>query len=166
MFESRKKQRGVSLVEVIIGISMAVTVLVVLGVSFAYFLRLGLNIDEQIVAAYLLDEGIEAARFIRDTDWTTFAAYSSDTTYYVVENPVGWSLTTTVTPIDGQYYRTLTFTDVYRRNSDDDIIDVGEPDAKTLDPDIRRVEVEVAWSSYIGTSTATGYTYLANLFEE
>lgn len=115
---------------------------------------------------FLLEEGIEAARSLRDLGWSAnINTLTANTTYYLVFNQ-GWSFQT-IDPgaIDGIFTRTVVWDNVYRRNADDDIIPVSAPDPKTLDPDTKKITVTVRWFISGGTAeTRSISTYLGNIF--
>jgi len=166
-----QRDRGVGIVEIIVG--SAIITLTLLGIiaTFHFHTQAGLKNTKKIQVAYLLEEGMEAVRFIRDSGWNTyFKPLSTSTPYYLYFNGVRWEATTTTQAlIDGVFDRTVIFEDVYRRDSDSDIIASTSPDSKTFDPDSKYVRVRVSWIDLVSTSTATStietQTYLTNIFE-
>ncbi len=106
-------------------------------------------------------------RILRDRGWTeNIAPPLSGTPYYPVFS-INWKLVVDDPgPVDGVFTRTIIFGDVYRRNSDDDIVDVSSPDEKTLDPNIKKATVTVTWKAADGTDRQeTMSTYFANIFQ-
>ncbi len=164
---SKKKFYGFGLVEVIIAI--AIVSISLFALSNAANLAF-LFVDESTRegrAAFLLEEGAEAVRTLRDVSWTQkIAPLTSGNTYYPVFN-VSWNLATTDPgAIEGIFTRTAVFEDVYRRNSDDDIVDAGAADPKTLDPGTKKVTIYVLWKkSGNKTTTRSLSTYITNLFQ-
>lgn len=156
------RNKGFTLVEVVIGVSIISMMLV--GVSQAYFLYLRNTylLTERIQGAFLAEEGIEALKAIRDFSWSqSFATYSTTTDYYLFWNLAGtlWQATTVPQVIDGTFYRTFRMSWV-SRGADDDIISSGG----TNDPNTRLLKVTVSWPSQKGTTTAELSTYITNLF--
>lgn len=118
-------------------------------------------------ASFLLAEGLEAMRILRDRSWVSnIATLSSGTTYYPVFS-INWKIVTVDPgPVDGVFTRAVVWEDVYRRNSDSDIVDVSSPDPKTIDPNIKKATVTVTWSTASGTTRQEVVSsYFANLFE-
>ncbi|MDP7648317.1 MAG: hypothetical protein QGI82_01305, partial [Candidatus Pacebacteria bacterium] len=73
-----------------------------------------------------------------------------------------WEATTTSALIDNVFDRTITIVDVYRRDSDDDIIASTSPDSKTLDPNTVQVTASVSWDGDEVNAT----TYFTNIFND
>lgn len=118
-------------------------------------------------AAFLLEEGIEAVRIMRDRGWTAnIADLVSSTNYYPVFS-INWKLQTTDPGlIDNVFSRTVVFEDVYRKNADDDIVDISSSDPKTIDPNTRKITATVGWKAADGTSRQESLsTYVANIFQ-
>lgn len=157
----RIPERAFSLVEVLIGIALIAFALITLTGAAVFFLKTGLTNTDNLTAAFLLEEGGEAAAMLRDSSWSNFAALATGTPYYLFWNGTSWEATTTAVVIDSQFRRTLVLHDVFRRNSDKDIVASTSPDAKSHDPDAREVVVRV-WGDNTDVSLVT---YLMNLFE-
>lgn len=153
-----KNKRGFGMAEAVIAVSILTSfVIVVAGVNTLY-LNIALGDKQPLSASTLLEEGIEAVKFLRDDDWTdNIASLTSGTPYYLNFNS-GWSLSTTPAP-SGIFTRTITFSDVYRDPSDD-IVSAGG----VLDPGTKFVTIEVTWQSKNGSSTRNLKTYITNLF--
>ena len=153
--------RGLGLIEIIVGTSIITLSMVGLITTFSFFMRAGLANTERIKAIYILEESTEAFRYMRDAGWTTdITTLSKDVPYHLVVNNSNWEATTTESLIDDMFDRTITIVDVYRRNSDSDIVASTSPDSKTLDPNTVEVTAKVAWNENEVKST----TYLTNIF--
>jgi len=158
---------GISLIEVLVGATIVTLVLAgVVGTLQLYSVSSRLNL-EKIQAALLLEEGVEAVRFMRDAGWTqNMTALSEEIPYYLEPIATGWEATTTQSLIDSQFYRTAVISSVYRRNTDDDIVDSASSEAKTLDPDTKKVVVTVTWgrgeASDVSFTTGVTEADLAN----
>lgn len=160
MIKNKSLKKGMGLIEIIIGTSIISLSMVALITSFNLFINAGLANTDKIQAIYLLEESSEAFRHMRDGGWTTnISSLSKDTPYYLILENSNWSATTTQAFIDGVFNRTITIHNVYRRNSDSDIIASTSPDAKTLDPNIAQITTNVAWNKGSVNST----TYLTNI---
>ncbi|MEK7133350.1 MAG: hypothetical protein AAB771_01535 [Patescibacteria group bacterium] len=153
--------KGFGLMEVVVGAAI---------ISVAFFALIGalqktLNIADLSVkntqAAFLLEEGMEALRSLRDSGWSAkIAPLSASTSYYFYFDAGGWQATTTNIYVDGIFERSFLPTDVFR-DANGNIAASG-----ALDPDIKKIIVFVSWKTKTNaTTTREASTYLANLFE-
>lgn len=153
------QRRGVGLIEIVIGIGIFVMVIVSILGAHRFIVRFSGTTSHTIKAYYLLEEGIEVARILRDANWDTFAGLTSDTPYYLSFSGNIWEATTTPIVIDNIFYRTIMISDVHRDGTGD-IAASG-----TLDPDTYLVTAMVTWTRGEMTTTKTMSAYLANLFQ-
>ncbi len=157
-------QRGVGLIEVAIGIGIVAVFIVGVILAFRQYLAVGLGNTAKIQAAYYAEEGIEVARALRDSSWSTFAALSTTTTYYLAQVSGVWATTTTATTTLPGFTRTLQLGSVYRDNSTSNIV-AATSSNKYLDPDARQVTVSVSWVGPTrSTISYTLTTYLTKIF--
>lgn len=148
---------GLGVIEIVVVIAVILTV-------FAGILQLT-SLESTVQAqareeskAYLLArETMEAARFVRDEDSSTFFALTLETSYYPVIVGSSWTLAlSNPGAIDG-FTRRVVFHEVFRDGADD-IAPSG-----TSDPDTLRVEVIVEWVSRGSISkSVTLEAYLTN----
>lgn len=127
------------------------------------------SIDESFFKAraeFLAREGLEVVKIVRDSGWSAnIGPLSSGTEYYAdfTVSSNSWSLRTTDPGlIDGEFRRTIVFEDVYRRDSDHDIVPASSPDPKTLDTGTKKVTATVSWATGASISIST---YITNLFQ-
>ena len=122
----------------------------------------------RVQAEFLAEEGLEVARLLRDSGWEAhIAPLVKGTPQYPVFDSVAGVWTAEETdpgPIDGTFFRALVFEDVYRRDSDDDIVPRSDPSSKTLDAGTVGVISRVSWAGRRGDSAVEEKTYLADLF--
>jgi Tfp pilus assembly protein PilV len=156
---SYKSKRGFMLAEVVIA-SAIITVVTFAIVSAA---QKGIILSQRALhetqAGYLLEEGAEATKSIRDSSWTTISNLTPGAIYYLsystgASSPAGWSLTTTNPGVlDSRFTRTVVFSDV-SRDSNEDIAPSG-----TVDTHTKKVLVTVSWpySGVIISKTLTFY---------
>ena len=144
--------RGVSGVEMLIGISLAALVLVFTTHAIVRYVNVGSDISDKTVALYLAEEQLELVRYVRDEAWTNISTLTNGTTYYIDIGPASISITSTPQPI-GQYQRGFFVKDVYR-NSDDDIVASTTP-GSTADADTKYVTSFVTWGSSSSTVSLT-----------
>lgn len=157
---------GFSLVEAIIGTALILLSLTGLTTAYSFYLKAGLKNTDHLKAAFLLQEGVEAATLLRDASWNSLSSLATNTPYHLSWNGTVWVSTTTPVLIDDTLYRTITADGVYRRNSDKDIVPVTSGDPKSLDTGTKKIIVRVFMTSGATTTLDTSVvTYLANLFE-
>ena len=153
-----RRTAGVSLVEVVIG----VTVISVLVFAAGYSIVQMVEARERLVAntktMYLAEEGYEMVRALRNNDWTDLESLTIGDTYYLDITTSAITISTTPEVIDGAYRRSFVVDEV-SRDSDDDIVPNGTT-GSSVDPEAREVTVIVGGPA--GTSTLTGV--LGNLY--
>ena len=157
------RSAGFSLVEALVGLAILLLVTTVLLSIFVLHLRITSGGPERLAAGYLMYEGVEALRTIRDQGWEdNIGPLDVDQEYYLTfDSDSGWSLTTDLPPlIDGRFRRTIEPERVYR-DSDDNIV---EPADGIEDPGSRRFIIRVQWDDFFGSSDRTVTTYLTDLF--
>ncbi|HEY4506386.1 MAG TPA: hypothetical protein VJJ24_02995 [Candidatus Paceibacterota bacterium] len=157
-----KRNMGFGLIEIIVGATIiSVSFFVLLGVT-RNALVLSRETSRSIRAAFLMEEGLEAVRILRDRSWATeIASLTVDTEYNLYFNGTTWVSTTTPEVIDGIFTRTFVVRNV-NRDASDDIAETG-----TLDPGTRKIEVDVAWTSARGNQKSeSASTYLTNFTNE
>lgn len=158
------KNHGFGLIEIIVAASIvSVSLFALIGASRASFKA----VDDSLMrrrAEFLAEEGIETVKILRDAGWAAYIdPLVSGTAYYPSFNSSTntWSLSTTNPgAIDGIFTRTLIFSDVYRKNSDQDIVDISASDPKTLDPGTLLVTSTASWEG----KEAEIRTYVADIF--
>lgn len=163
-FNNGTTSSGFSLVEVIIGTALILLSLTGLTAAYSFYLKAGLKNTDTLKATFLLQEGVEVATLLRDTSWSSFSALTSGTRYHLSWNGSMWVATTTPVLVDSIFTRTIQLDDVYRRNSDKDIVASTSPDAKSLDASTKKLTVRVTASSTPPLNKQI-QTYLTNLFE-
>ena len=147
--------------EVVIGTALILISLVGLTTAYSFYLKAGFKNTDTLKASFLLQEGVEAVTLMRDDAWTNLSSLAISTPYYLSWNGSKWVATSTAVTVDGTFTRTITLDEVYRRNSDKDIVASTSPDAKSIDFGTKKLTITVVW----GTASSTMVTYLANLFE-
>lgn len=162
LFKNKYKKNisGFALVEVLI----ACSVLSILSFSLISATNKGINLSNvalrQVQASFLLEEGAEAVKVIRDSSWSNISSLNNNTNYYLNYNTTTntYSLSTTANTIDSFFTRTVVFSGV-TRDSNDDISSSGTDDVGT-----RKVTVTVSWISGGVTLSKSLSFYLANIF--
>lgn len=149
-------RRGFSVVEILFGAAIMTTVLIGIASTFNLFLATGLQNTQKIQSALYAEEALEVSRFLRDAGWdANIAPLSTTTPHNAVYQSGAWSFSTTSFSV-GNFTRTVWFQDAYRDGASA-LVEAGG----TLDPNVRRLTVEVSWP---GAATSTRVTtYLTDL---
>ncbi len=148
------------MVEILVAASIiAVAVLAVMGVA-----QKSISISRQSLhntqAGFLMEEGAEAVRTLRDAAWTNISSLTPGTNYYPVYTSASntWSLSTTPNTV-GIFTRKVTMASVNRDNSTSDISAGG-----SNDPGTKLMTVTVSWLEGGTTLTKTLTFYITDLF--
>jgi type II secretory pathway pseudopilin PulG len=150
--------RGFMMVEVIVVISI-ITVSMIASMAVAqksiYVSRQAVDATE---ATFLLEEGAEAVRILRDNNWTNISGLTAGTNYYPLFTGGTWTLSTTPNTVD-IFTRKVVLSNVNRDNGTKDIASVG-----TNDPGTKLVTVTVSWVEGGTTVTKTLSFYILDIF--
>jgi hypothetical protein len=150
--------RGFNLVEAVVSVTLAASFILALSAINTFYVRIALGHEQVIRASFLAEEGLEAARYMRDESWTNkVGVLTPGVEYYLYFSGTSWQATTTVTEPAG-FERRIKF-DAVSRDTNADISELG-----TLDPNTRLVTSSVAWSERGATTTKVISMYLTNLF--
>ena len=153
-----KKNKGIALIEVIIGATIMSVGILAINETFTSYIQYALANQKNVEASYLLQEGLEAMSFIRDRGWAgNFSNLSTTTTYYLTFSNSTWATTTTNQYVDGLFERKVDILDV-KRDGTDKIASAG-----TYDPNIKQVAVTVSYWQGHGTTTRSISEYLVNI---
>jgi len=159
IFKKKKKLvSGFTIIEVLVACVIITTTTLALMSATSKGIELSTKALRQMQASMLMEEGVEAVKSIRDTNWTTISGLILNTDYYLSFSSI-WTLgTTPVSQIDEIFTRKVIFSEV-NRDSNDDIAVSG-----TLDTGIKRVNVTVEWPTPSGINSKSITFYLANIF--
>lgn len=155
---SRLGGAGVGLVEIVVGAAILSALLFTVSTFLSKSLYASREMSNTVKASFLLEEGLEVARFFRDESWQNITGLTPSVDYYLLFSGSSWATTTTVTTDDNIFYRTFVVEDVYR-----DFSGVIVPGG-SIDPNTRKVTSSVSWNSGLSTTTIVISTYLTNLF--
>ena len=151
--------RGIGLIEAVAGISLVSI--------FIFSLMLASQLSQKIVgesvrniqASFLLEEGADAVKILRDTSWSSgISNLASGTSYFFSYNGTNWVSMADNVYIDGIFERKFSLNNVYR-DANDDIASSG-----TLDSGTKKATVSVSWQGRTGTTTKSASFYITNLF--
>jgi len=155
---SSQKVWGFSLIEVVVGVSIIATVLISLVSTYGLFLNAALENTKKIQSAYLLEEGLEAIRSIRDESWSVnITPLETNVNYGLIFSDSKWS-TSTPSFVDNVFWREFSVEEV-ERDLSDDITSSGIPD-----PNTKFFTVSVSWLDDGATTTKSISTYLSKIF--
>jgi Tfp pilus assembly protein PilV len=144
----RVHTKGVTLIEVLIAIGTVSVILIAVGLSVTSYVEARKNLLTQTKSTYLIEEGYETLRAIRDTNWSTLSALTVDDTYYFSLSTTTLSIVTTPEIIDTDYRRSFVVRSVYRNGSRD--IVASTTVGATVDSNSRQFDISVA--NPVGTS--------------
>lgn len=155
-----KKNEGFGLLE----IAISVGVISLSLFSLASVSNLALNLAEESVrntqAAFLMEEGAEAIKILRDSGWSAnISPLVSGADYYLDFSGNSWRATSTNIYVDGIFERKFSLQNVSRDSGDRIVSSGGAPD-----PGTKKLAVYVAWRSRLATTTQTISAYITNLF--
>lgn len=146
---ARFLKSGVTLIEVLVGVSIVAVSLIAIGFSVNAYVDARAALLVNTRAVYLAEEGYETLRAIRDTNWNTLDALTVDTEHYLSISTTTISVSGTPEVIDTDFNRSFILREVYR-NASDDIVSSTTPGA-IVDDGAREVTIYVG--TPIGTST-------------
>ena len=155
----QKSGAGFGLIEVVVGLSLISITLIGLISTYNLFLEAALKNTKRVQSAYLLEEGLEAIRSIRDESWdTNISSLTIGNSYGFSFNGSKWTTTYGAEVIDNIFYREVIVSNVLR-DANDDISSSG-----TLDSNTKFFTVNVLWLEGGATTTKSISTYLTKLF--
>lgn len=153
----REHEHGFGMIEMLIGASILSLVLLSIASFFQTTLRISITTQARVQSEYLLEEGVEAIKFMRDTNYTNNLRNLPDGTYYLTWNGGAWATTSVNTYIDKKFERKFDIVSVQRDANND--IGVG-----SNDPNTKKIIMRVAWNEKGATSTQSLSTYVMNIF--
>ena len=147
------------MLEIIIGVAIISASLFSLIAVAQISLRFVGESTQNAKSGFLLEEGVEAIKFLRDSGWdVNIVPLVVNVSHYLNFNGTNWESTSVNNYIDGVFERSFVIEDVYR-DASDDIAESG-----VLDPDTKKVSVFVLWNTQTGTVAKSISTYITNIF--
>lgn len=159
-----RRNRGSTLIELLVVIGICGMILLAVTQVMQVSLKLTRQSSRRLQAIYLMREGVEGVRYLRDSGWSNMIApLSPANTYFLVfvtSTAPTYALTTTEPPLTGGLFRRdITVADALR-DTQDTIAASG-----TNDPNTRQVTIRVSWPDGSATSTESLTFYLMNVWQ-
>lgn len=155
----KKTMAGFSLVEAIVGISIFSVFIFSSMLAMQLSQKTASESVRNIQTSFLLEEGVDAVKILRDSSWgSNIANLAVGTNYYLNYNGTIWVSSSANVYIDGIFERKFVLSNVYR-DANDDISSSG-----TLDAGTKKATISVSWLGRTGTTTKNASFYITNLF--
>lgn len=151
-------KNGFGLIEVVVGAAIISAAFLGLMSAANVSFKILQKSSDNIKAGFLMEEGAEAVKIIRDSGWGNISSLSNGTDYYLIYNGATWATSTTPVYVDN-FERKFVLSEVLR-DANDDISSAG-----VADPDTKKVTISVSWQEGGNVVTQTFSTYITNLFE-
>jgi len=155
-----KHEKGSSLIEMIVGLSLLVFLVLSFVISFNYFIRTSFLGTKTTQSYFLAEEGIEALKSMRNNSWNIFInPLLPGQNYYLYFNGSNWESTTSPSTVDGIFTRKFTVENIYRDVNGDISI------SGTLDSGSKKINVSVSYMVKDTVLTKNLSTIITNIFE-
>jgi Tfp pilus assembly protein PilV len=159
LYKKSVKQKGMSVLEVLIGSTIITVGILALSQTYSTYVRYALTHDKKIQSTYLLEEGIEAMTLMRDSSWSTNISSVSSATTSLYFNGTMWQFSSTTNEyIDGTFVRNVVVSPV-TRDGNNRIASSGSVDSNT-----RKVTVTVSYLQGSATTSDTLSKYIVNMY--
>ncbi len=156
---SISKKHGFSLVEILVAASIMLIVAGAITSSFSKYILIARSNTDSVKAVYLLDEGVEIVKIMRDMGWKQNIEPIQNNSLFRV-NRKTYSTTDSTDLIGGIFDRTFVFGEICRNENKD----ISECSSETVATDTRKITVNVTWNDGNGTNTKTLSTNISDLF--
>ncbi|MFH1608745.1 MAG: hypothetical protein ABH951_01850 [Patescibacteria group bacterium] len=153
-----KKSAGFMMVEVLVAVSI-ITASVLASMAVAQkSITLSYRSLHTAQASFLLEEGAEAIRIIRDDAWANISSLSTVTDYYLVFSGGTWTLSVDSSQV-GNFTRKINIADVNRDAVSGDISVAGVNDTQT-----KLITVLASWPEAGAIAEKTLSFYITDIF--
>ncbi len=152
-------KKGFGIIEIVIATTIISIAFLIMMSTASMSLKFSEKSTVRLKADFLLEEGVEAVKIIRDNNWTTnIASLSVGTDYFLEFNGAILVVSVNNILIEGVFERKFVVNDVYR-DVNDDISSSG-----ILDSNTKKITVYVSWSEDGSTVTRSISFYILNIF--
>lgn len=153
-------KKGFGIIEIVIVTTIISVAFLTMVSTASTSLRVSEKNTLRLKANFLLEEGIEAVRIMRDNDWqANIASLATGADYFLEFNGTTWLAIANSILIDGTFERKFIINDVYR-DANDDISSSG-----VLDSNTKKITVYVSWSEDGNIVTKSISFYISNIFD-
>lgn len=155
------QRKGFTLIEVVLGVGILTMFFLANALYYEQARRVSEQTTRRIQSGFLLEEGVEAVKLMRDAGWSArVATLTNGTRYYLHWDGSAWLATTTPEQIENIFTRFFVLSPV-ERDAGDNIVSSGG----VLDPGSRKAVVTVEWDTQKTASSSESIeTYITNLF--
>lgn len=144
--------------EVIVAVSIILLVLSsIYGVHVFYIKTVFSNLNK-VRATFLLEEGMEAVKLVRDSDWVAFSNVPVATNRFLSFDGSSWQIVSTNTFVDSLFERKVVLTKIKRDTTSGTVGSGGG----VFDDGTRKVIVTVSWKDGTATTSRSMSTYVTN----
>jgi len=153
-----RKKSGFGLIEILVAVTIIGLSLSALAGLGNFALKIQNRLKNNMAASYLAAETIEAARAVKDEDWTIISGLSIGSPFYPIQSssPAKWSLTAG-SQIINNFTRQIIFANVYRDSNDDITQNI-----TTLDSNTKKATATVSWTDQGQSQQVSLSTYITN----
>ena len=167
IFNIRKilKNKGSMLVEIIVAAAIILLVTTTLITTLIIYMRVSDNNINQIKASFLMEEGMDAIKTLRDSSYSAkIATIPVGTDQYLNFDSYSnsWQVASTPNSVDNIFTRKLIISEVYRNQISRKIV-TGNSDP-ALDVGTKLVTLSVSWLSNGALNTKTLSAYITDLY--
>ena len=155
----QKLASGFMLVEILVAVCIITASVIAVTIVAQKSIAVSRQAFNSSQAGFLLEEGAEAVRILRDNAWSNISALTVGTTYYPTFTGGTWTMSTTPNTV-GSFTRTVVVASVNRDSSTKDIVSSGG----SVDSGTKLVTVTVSWVEGADTVTKTLQFYVINIF--
>ncbi len=154
----KNKKRGFMMAEVLIAVAI-ITISVLSAMAVAHrTVALSYQSVHTAQANFLLEEGAEGVRILRDLDWNNINNLNPGEDYYLIFSENNWILTNSLNQI-GKFTRKINIENVNRDINTSDISTNGNNDPKT-----KLINISVSWFEGNKNITKNLSFYLMDIF--
>ncbi len=149
---------GFMAVEILVAVSIiTVSILATMAVAqkSVYVSRQAFHTTQ---ATFLLEEGAEAVRILRDNGWVNISSLAVGTNYYPTFSGGAWTLSSIANTVE-IFTRAVSVASVNRDNTTKDISTIG-----TNDPGTKLITIIVSWPEGGVTVSKTLQFYIMDIF--
>ncbi|MDB5204286.1 MAG: seg [Candidatus Taylorbacteria bacterium] len=160
----KNKNKGVSLIEIVIACSIISITLLVLVSVYSAVAKYSLSNVRTLKGTQLVEESVEVLHYLRDSGYArNIGALTNGTIYHLYwdanVNSGSWTATTTNILLESRFQINVVLSQVSRDASFNVVSSGG-----TVDTGSRKATVSVSWKEGTSTTTKSAETYLFNTF--